>query len=63
VRRFYAEQITTEVLRGAAAVTTTTFGRAVAAVFLGLFRPPIPLESVPSVDVGLAWLDTLADPS
>ncbi|MDA1185566.1 MAG: hypothetical protein O2930_13105 [Acidobacteria bacterium] len=54
-RRVYQREIDPEWHTCVALVTSSFFGRAVASVFLGLARPPVPTTMFVDLDAALSW--------
>ncbi len=56
-RRVYQSEVEVDVgaINGFALVTNSVFGRAVASVFLGLSRPPVPTRMFGRVAAALVW--------
>jgi hypothetical protein len=58
-RDVYAEETGRALTLGYALIGGTFWGRAIAAVFMGLKKPPIPTRFFSSLDDALPWIDTM----
>ncbi len=60
-RRVYQSEteIDTETINGFALISSSMFGRAVASVFMGLARPPVPTRMFADVPEALKWAHSL----
>jgi hypothetical protein len=54
-RQVYQTEVDPQLITGFALVTRSVFGRAVAAVFMGLARPVVPTRMFGSLEAALQW--------
>lgn len=62
-RRVYQSEMDGTLIAGVALVSSSTFGRAIASVFMGLSRPAVPLRMFGSLAQALAWAQACAEAS
>lgn len=61
-RRVWSDEADPARMAGLALVSSSLLGRAIASFFIGLTRPRVPTQMLPTLDAALVWIEELRGP-